>query len=179
VAEVWIEAAKINVKSSRCRSCCCPTADRIPLSPCCVRDSTMSFSVPRPINVYLCSSFLHQCLIRHEAVTMHSSTAKSLEIYSELTPLRSSSWHLPQIGRGAGTWRRPSRARARAKRVEGPFCDCKGRGYCDWGSWWEGGGVLVEKRRFKSKALDLLCSVCTGSVLKPEAWAFIPTRSDF
>lgn len=98
-----------------CRSCCCPTADRIPLSPYCVRDSTISFSVPRPINVYLCGSFLHQSLIRHEAVTMHSSTAKSLEIYSELTPLRSSSRHLPQIGCGAGTWRKPSRARVRAR----------------------------------------------------------------
>jgi hypothetical protein len=62
------------------------------------------------------------------------------------------------------------------KRVEGLFCDCKRRGYCDWGSWWEGGGVLGEKRRFKSKALDLLCSVCTGCVVKPEAGGFYPNK---
>ena len=120
VAEIWIEAAEINVKSSRCRSCCCPTADRIHLSPCCVRDSTMSFSDPRPINVYLCGSFLRQCLIRLEAVTMHSSTAKSLEIYSELTPLQSSSWHLPQIGCGAGSGEsRRGRGRGRHGYEEG------------------------------------------------------------
>jgi hypothetical protein len=132
VAEIWIEAAKINVKSSRCRSCCCPTADRIPLSPCCVRDSTMSFSVPRPINVYLCGGFLHQCLIRHETVTMHSSTAKSLEIYSELTPsgqahgtcLRSA----VEQGRGE-SHRGRGRGRGRDGQEEGggPFCDCKRR----------------------------------------------------
>lgn len=59
------------------------------------------------------------------------------------------------------------------KRVEGPFCDCKRRGYCDWGSWWEGGGVLVEKRRFKSKALDLLCSVLYGVCGEAGGWGFL------
>jgi hypothetical protein len=52
-------------------------------------------------------------LIRHGIVTIRSSAAKSLEICSELTPFWSSSWHLPQIGCGVGTWRKPSPARAK------------------------------------------------------------------
>ena len=95
---------------------------------------------------------------------MHSNAAKSLEICSELNPSRSEFMVLAPDR----LWSEDVE-KAIAGESEG---EMGMKGYCDWGSWW----VLAEKRSFKNKALDLLCSVCTGYVVKPEAGGFYPNK---
>jgi hypothetical protein len=52
----------------------------------------------------------------------------------------------------------------------GPFCECKNRvTVID-----QGPAPEEKKSSFKTKALDLLCSACTGYVAKPRAGGFYP-----
>ena len=67
---------------------------------------------------------------------------------------------------------------------EGPFCECKQRvTVIDRDDGGGGGGkadadaaVAEPKKSLKSKALDLLCSACTGYVAKPKAGGFYPNE---
>jgi hypothetical protein len=57
--------------------------------------------------------------------------------------------------------------------ANGPFCECKNRvTVIDKGPAPE----EKKKRSFKTKALDLLCSACTGYVAKPRAGGFYPDQ---
>jgi hypothetical protein len=58
------------------------------------------------------------------------------------------------------------------KPADGPFCECKNRvTVID-----KGPAPEKKKSSFKTKALDLLCSACTGYVAKPRAGGFYPDQ---
>ena len=65
------------------------------------------------------------------------------------------------------------------KPANGPFCDCARRVTVIEEPAPAAAPVPAppaEKKSFKSKALDLLCSACTGYVAKPRAGGFYPNE---
>ena len=73
------------------------------------------------------------------------------------------------------------------EKPEGPFCECKQRvtvfdrddsvddgGKAEAAA--EAAAVAQPKKSFKTKALDMLCSACTGYVAKPRAGGFYPNE---
>jgi hypothetical protein len=55
--------------------------------------------------------------------------------------------------------------------ADGPFCECKNRVTVI-----DKGPAPEEKSSFKAKALNFLCSACTGYVAKPRAGGFYPDQ---